>query len=77
MARLFSGNEFAWGVSRCSGSVPTVTAGSAIAAFRAASQCVVSNGAVPTVATSRVRKDEMTIATGSGSIGAVVESETA
>ena len=74
MARLFSGSEFAAAVTRCSGSVPTVTVASAIAACRAASQCVVSNGAVPTVATSRVRKDEMTIATGSGSTGVAVES---
>ena len=72
IARLFSGSEFAAVVTRCSGYVPTVTAASAIAAYRAESRRVVSNGAVPTVATNRVRKDEMTIATGSGSTGAAV-----
>jgi hypothetical protein len=77
MARLFSGNEFAAAVTRCSGSVLTVTAASAIAVPCAGFRRVVSNGAVRTVATSRARRDEMTIATGSGSIGVVVESETA
>jgi hypothetical protein len=41
---------------------------------RVESQRVVSNGAMPTVATSRVRKDEMIIATGSGSTGSDAES---
>ena len=62
---------------RCSGSVLTVTAANAIAVCRAESRRVASNGAVPTAAISRVRKDEMTIATGSESIGAAVESGTA
>ena len=77
MARLFSGSEFAAAVTRCSGSVLTVTAASAIAVPRAGFRRAVSNAAVPTAATSRVRKDEMTIATGSGSTGAAVESEAA
>ena len=74
MARLFFGSEFAAAVTRCSGSVPTVTAASAIAVCRVESQRVVSNSAMPTVATSRVRKDEMIIATGSGSTGSDAES---
>ncbi len=69
MARLFSGNEFAAAVTRCSGSVPTVTADNAIAAPRAESRRAGSNGVVLTAGTSRVPKDEMTIAIGSGSTG--------
>jgi hypothetical protein len=74
MARLFSGDGFAAGVTRCSGFVLTVTAASAIAACRAEFRRAGSNGALPTAATSRVRKDGRTIATGSGSTGAAVES---
>ena len=74
MARLFSGSEFAAGVTRCSGSVRTVTAASDIAAPHAESRRAGSSGAVPTAATSRVPKDEMTIVTGSGSIGGGAES---
>jgi hypothetical protein len=74
MARWFSGNEFAAAVTRCSGSVPTVTVASAIAVLPVEPRLAGSNGVVPTAATSRVRKGEMTIATGSGSTGAAIES---
>ncbi len=69
MARLFSDNEFAAGVTRCSGSAPIVTAASVIAAHPADSKRGGSNDAVRTAATSRAQKDEKTIATDSGSTG--------
>ena len=70
MARLFSVSEFAAAVNatRCSGSVGTVIADSVIAARPVRPKLAVNNDVVPTVATSRARKDEKTIATGSGSI---------
>ena len=77
MAKLFSDSEFAAGATRCSGSAPTVTAASVIAARPADSRRGGSNDAVPTAATSRVRKDGWTIATGSGTTGIVSESRPA
>ena len=72
MAKWFSVSGFAAAVdaTRCSGSVRTVTVGSAIAAWPAALKHDSSRGAAPTAATNGARKDGWTIATGSASIGA-------
>ena len=70
MAKWFSGNGFAWAADaeRCSISVHTVTADSAIAASPAATKRGSISGAVPTAGTRRVGKDGSIIATASGSI---------
>gem|GEM_PF-1648514 len=74
MARWFSDNECAAGASRCFGSAFTVTAASVIAARPADCRLGSNNDAVPTAATSRVRKDDWTIVTGSGSTAVAGES---
>jgi hypothetical protein len=70
MAKWFSGSGFAAALdaTRCSGSANTVIADSAIAAPLAALKPGSSNDARPTAATSGARKDDWTIATGSGNI---------
>jgi len=71
LAKWLSGNGFAMAVdaTRCSGSVGTVTAGSAIAARRAVPKPGSSNGATPTAVTNGAQKDGWTTAIGNGSIG--------
>jgi hypothetical protein len=77
MAKLFCDSERAAGATRCSGSAPTVTAASVIAARPAKSRPAGSNDAGPTAATSRARKDDWTIATGSGTTAIAGESKPA
>lgn len=71
MAKRFSVNGFAAAanVTRCSGSVNTAIADSAIAARLAARKRGSGSDVAPTAATSRASKDGSTIATGSGNIG--------
>jgi hypothetical protein len=70
MAKWFSGSGFAAAViaTRCSGSVLTAIADTAIAAPLAALNPASGNDAAPTAGTNGVRKDDWTIATGSGNI---------
>ena len=75
--RLFSDSEPAANATRCSGSVFTVTGDSVIAVCHAEPRRSGNNDGAPTAATSRVRKDEKTIATGSGSTGNAGETEAA
>jgi hypothetical protein len=69
MAMLFSGGEFAEGVTRFSASVLAVTVANAIAACRVATRHAGSKGDPLIDAISRARKDAKTIATGSVSTG--------
>jgi hypothetical protein len=72
MAKRFSVSGFAVAThaTPCSGFVGIVIADSAIAAPLAAPKLGPNNGAVPTAATSRIRKYSRTIADSNGSIGA-------
>jgi len=71
MAKWFSVNGFAaaGNVTRCSGSVSTVIADSAIAARLAAIKPGSSSAGAPTAATNGARRDGSIIATVSGNIG--------
>jgi hypothetical protein len=71
LVKLFYGSEVAADATRCSVSVCTVTAGSVIAAFSAASRHAGNNGGAPIAATSKALKDDLIIATGSASTGIV------
>ncbi len=70
MARLFSVSGFAAATiaTRCSGSAAAVIGGNVIAAQPVRPKLAVNSDAAPTAAINRAQKDEMTIATGSGSI---------
>ena len=59
MAKWFCGNGFAWAAdaARFFFSVPTVIAGSAIAAWPAATKPGSVSGAAPIAGTNKVRKD--------------------
>jgi hypothetical protein len=70
LAKWFCGNGFAWAVDAApfSSSVPTVIAGSAIAAWPAAIKPGCGSGAVPIAGTNGVWKDASIIGTASGNI---------
>ena len=74
MAKWFSGSAFvaARVARRCSGFVPTVIGGSAIAARRAAPRPGVSNAVPPTAGTSKVPKAGWIIAIASVPTGSAV-----
>ena len=76
MEKWFSGSGFAGArdAKRCSGSVSTVTEGSAIAARLAARKSGACNAVLPTAGTSGVRKAGWTTATGNGHTGSVTRS---
>jgi hypothetical protein len=71
MAKLFSVSGFAAAANatRCSGSVATVTEDNVIVAGPVGSRRAGDSNAAPTVATSKVQKEEPTIATDSASTG--------
>ena len=77
MTRWCFGNGSAAGVRRCSGSVPTVTAGSVTVRHPAVCKRAASSGAVRIVVTNRVPKAGKTIVTGNVSIGIAAEAELA
>jgi hypothetical protein len=70
MAKRFCVSELAADATRCSGSVSTVIAASAIAALPAARPRDSSSGVLPIVGTSGVPKGGWIIATGNAIIAA-------
>ncbi len=70
MAKLFSVSEFAGAAiaTRCSGSVAAVIGDNVIAVGPVRPSLAGNSDVLPTVAISKARKDEQTIATGSARI---------